>query len=162
MTSIWNEGQIEIIPHEEWYLKGGAFNLQRVLADWIDKLNIAKDNGYDGMRVTGNTAWLEKKDWRGFTDYEEALNSIIGQYHILAICTYSLDKCGILEVLDVISNHEFALIRRDSNWVKIEDSKQKLTKEALNRSEENFRNSLDNSPLGITLRQPGDSGHLWL
>lgn len=52
--------QIEIIPHTEWYLKDGVFNLKRVLHDWIDKLNYALSNGYDGMRVTGNTAWLEK------------------------------------------------------------------------------------------------------
>ncbi len=27
-------GQIEIIPHTEWYLKGGVFNLRRVLTGW--------------------------------------------------------------------------------------------------------------------------------
>jgi hypothetical protein len=55
-------GQIEIVPHTEWYLKDGAFNLQRVLDAWIDKLTFALAKGYDGMRVTGNTAWLEKRD----------------------------------------------------------------------------------------------------
>ena len=57
-------GQIEIVPHTEWYLKDGDFNLQRVLNAWIDKLNQALANGYDGIRVTGNTAWLEKNNWR--------------------------------------------------------------------------------------------------
>ncbi len=55
------KGQIEIVPYTEWYLKDGAFNLQRVLDAWIDKLNQALAKGYDGLRVTGNTAWLEKK-----------------------------------------------------------------------------------------------------
>ena len=57
-------GQIEIVPHTEWYLKGGAFNLKRVLSGWIGKLNQALAKGYDGIRVSGNTAWLEKKDWK--------------------------------------------------------------------------------------------------
>jgi hypothetical protein len=29
------------------------------------------------MRVSGNTAWLEKKDWQDFCEYEEQLNSSI-------------------------------------------------------------------------------------
>lgn len=55
-------GQIEIVPHTEWHLKDGAFNLQRVLNAWIDKLNQALTKGYEGMRVTGNGGWLEKRD----------------------------------------------------------------------------------------------------
>ncbi|MBA4349264.1 MAG: histidine kinase, partial [Thermodesulfovibrio sp.] len=29
------KGQIEIIPHAEWYLKDGVFNSQRVLNAWV-------------------------------------------------------------------------------------------------------------------------------
>ena len=144
-------GQIEIIPHKEWYLKGGTFEFQRVLADCMDKLNIAKASGYDGIRVTGNTAWLEKRDWPDFCDYEETLNNVIGQSQIVAICTYSLDKCGAPEVIDVLSNHEFALIRRDSNWVKIEDSTKKQTKEALIESEKRLRVFMDMAPDAFSL-----------
>ncbi|KPJ66896.1 MAG: hypothetical protein AMJ45_03530, partial [Syntrophobacter sp. DG_60] len=57
-------GQIEIIPYAKWYLKDGTFNLKRILNAWVDKLNQALAKDYDGMRVTGNTAWLEKGDWR--------------------------------------------------------------------------------------------------
>ena len=87
-------GQIEIVPYEEWYLKEGTFNLQRVLNAWIDKHNQALAQDYDGLRITGNTAWLEKRDWRNFTEYEEKINAVIGKYKMMAICTYSLDKCG--------------------------------------------------------------------
>jgi len=61
-------GQIEIVPYNEWYLKDGSFNLQRVLNAWIGKFNQALAKGYDGIRVTGNTAWLEKRDWKSFAD----------------------------------------------------------------------------------------------
>ena len=67
-------GQIEILSHTEWYLKDGSFNLQRVLNAWIEKLKYALARGYDGMRVTGNTAWLEKSDWKDFSDYEREVN----------------------------------------------------------------------------------------
>lgn len=80
-------GQMEIIPYTKWYLKGGVFKRQRVLNAWIDKLNQALDKGYDGLRVTGNTSWLEREDWADFCDYEEEVNNVIGNYHMLAICT---------------------------------------------------------------------------
>ncbi len=50
------KGQIEIIPHDQWYLRDGKFDPQKVLNSWIDKLDHALKQGYDGMRVTGNTA----------------------------------------------------------------------------------------------------------
>lgn len=138
-------GQIQIVPHTEWYLKDGAFNLERVLDAWIDKLNQALAKGYDGIRVTGNTAWLEKKDWKNFTDYEEKVNSVIGKYRMMAICTYSLDKCGAFEVIDVVHNHQFALVKRTGEWQLIESSELKRTKEALMKSEEKHRNLLENA-----------------
>ncbi len=132
-------GQIEILPYTEWYLKDGACNLQGVLNAWIDKLNQALTKGYDGMRVTGNTAWLEKKDWRNSTDYEEAINNVIGEYQMMVICTYSLDRCGASEVIDVISNHQFALVRREGRWELIESSERKQAEEALRESEQKYR-----------------------
>ena len=137
-------GQMEIVPHNEWYLKDGVFNLQRVLNAWINKLGQALANGYDGIRVTGNTAWLEKKDWKDFADYEEEVNSVIGKYRMIAICTYSLDKCGANDVIDVVRNHHFALIKRRAEWELIQSSELKRAKEQLWASEERFRNTLDN------------------
>ena len=63
--------------------------------------------------LSGNTFWLEKKDWKDFTKYEEVINSVIGNYRMIAICSYSLDKCNASEIIDVVSNHQFALIKRE-------------------------------------------------
>jgi DNA repair protein RadC len=104
--------QIEIIPHTDWYLKGDIFNGKRVLNAWLDKLERAMASGYDGMRVTGDTAWLEKKDRNKFTDYEKEVNNAIGKYHFLAFCTYPLDKFGASQTIDIINNHQYNLIRR--------------------------------------------------
>ncbi len=146
-------GQIEIIPHTEWYLKDGAFDLQTALNGWIDKLNQALANGYDGIRVTGNTAWLEKGDWPNFTDYEEAVNNVIGEYRMLAICTYALDRCGASEVVDVVSNHQFALIRREGEWVCIESSERKQAVETLRESEQKYRSLFENMLNGFAYCQ---------
>jgi len=145
------KGQMEIVPYGEWYLKDGTFDLQRVLDAWIGKLNEALAKGYDGIRVTGNTAWLEKKDWKDFADYEEKVNSVIGKYRMIVICTYSISKCGAAEAIDVIRNHQFALIRREGKWELIESSEIKQTKEALRASEEKYRNVVENTKDSIVI-----------
>ena len=116
------DGQIEILPHDAWYLAGGRFDAARVLDAWAAKLKEARARGYDGLRLSGNTFWLEKKDWKAFTDYEAAVDKVIGQNRILAICTYSLERCGANEILDVIRNHRFALARRESKWEVVESA----------------------------------------
>lgn len=125
------KGQMEIVPHSKWYLKSGVFSLQRVLNAWIDKLNQGQALSYDGMRVTGNTTWLKRRDWRDFADYEAEVNNVIDKYRMIAICSYSLQKCGACEIIDVVSNHQFALIRREGKWEIIESSKHKQAKALL-------------------------------
>jgi PAS domain S-box-containing protein len=153
------KGQIEIMPYEQWYLKEGAFNIQRVLNGWIEKLNQALAQGYDGLRLTGNTFWLEKKDWKNFTEYEEMVNNVIGKYNMMAICSYYLDKCGASEVIDVVSNHQFALIRKEGKWELIESSQRKKAEEALRESEERYRAIFDQAPDSIVLID-GETGDL--
>lgn len=131
--------QIEILTYDEWYLKGNSFHSQSVLDGWIEKLNQALKKGYSGLRLTGNTFWLEKEHWRSFTDYEEAINNVIGKYKMIALCTYCLDKCNATEIVDVIRNHEFALIKQEGKWELFENSRYKTTKNALAESEQRYR-----------------------
>ncbi|MFW9879171.1 MAG: MEDS domain-containing protein [Candidatus Thorarchaeota archaeon] len=108
--------QIEIFPYNEWYLKDGEFDFKRVLDGWIQKYNYAISHGFNGLRVTGNTAWIEKKIWKNFSDYEEEINNVVGNYRMIVLCTYSAEKCGINEVLDVMKTHQVATIRKEGKW----------------------------------------------
>jgi PAS domain S-box-containing protein len=154
------KGQIEILPYTEWYLKEGSFDSGRVLDGWVEKLNQALKKGYAGLRLTGNTFWLEKKDRHSFADYEETVNNVIGNYKMVALCTYSLEKCSAAEIVDVIRNHEFALIKKNNKWEIFESSRYKNTKEALVDSEKRFRLALRNAPITVAA-QDRDLKFLW-
>ena len=123
------KGQIEIIPYTQWYVKEGIFDSNRVLNGWVEKLNQALANGYNGLRLTGNTFWLEKEDWNDFVDYEEEVDRVLGNYQMIALCTYCLDKCNAKEIIDVVVNHQFALIKREGKWEQIESSKRREAEE---------------------------------
>jgi len=110
------KGQIEIILYDQWYTKGGSFDEARVLNGWVSRHDGALEKGFAGLRLTGNTFWIEEKDWQAFKDYEAAVNSVLGNYKMLAICTYSLEKCGVPEIMDVVENHEFALALSRGKW----------------------------------------------
>jgi hypothetical protein len=74
---------IEIVAARDWYLKDGAFDLNRVIRGWNEKLASAR--GYAGVRVTGDSAWREKKDWTDFCKYEESLNHAVSGLYARAI-----------------------------------------------------------------------------
>jgi len=125
-------GQMEIISPGKWYLKSDTFNLQTVLNAWIDKHNQALLKGFDGLRVAGNTSYLEKRDWRNSYCGEE-INKTIRQYQMMALCTYPLDKCKVSEIIDVVGNHRAALIRHNGTWEIIESSERKEIGQALQK-----------------------------
>ena len=131
-----HRGQIELLDYRQWYAIGGQFDADRVLRGWVEKEQAALGHGYEGLRLSGNTFWLEKSDWKAFADYEAVVDSVIGSHRMLALCTYSLEKCGSFEVLDVVRNHQFALIQQEGKWELIQSQRHRRVEEALRTSEE--------------------------
>jgi C4-dicarboxylate-specific signal transduction histidine kinase len=127
---------IEIVSAGDWYLQGGSFDLRRVTDGWREKLARASARGYAGVRVTGDRAWLEKKDWNDFCEYEEGLNEAIANKRLAVLCTYPLAACGAGEILDVVRTHQFALAKRHRNWDVIETAGVKQAKAEIKRLNE--------------------------
>ncbi len=149
LDDLIKKGQIEILDYSRWYTKSGYFDPEKVLRSWIEKERQALKRGFDGLRLTGNTFWLEKRDWQNFANYEAIINGVIGKYRMLAVCTYSLDKCKSTEIIDVVSNHQFALIKQEGKWKLIESSEHKKAREVLRESEERYHTLFENSPIPI-------------
>lgn len=126
--SYLKKGQIEIYPYAEWYLKDGVFSSRRVLDAWIDKYSDASAKGYEGMRLTGNAFRLEKASQKKFVDYEAELDQTVSKFRIKALCTYSLNLCQSYDVIDVVKNHGYALIKRGA-WELIENSQRRMIEE---------------------------------
>jgi signal transduction histidine kinase len=124
-------GQIEIRDLAEWYVPSRRFDANDVLAAWLEREARAVRGGYDGLRLTGNTFWLERAGWDDFMDYEQRVNGTFGSRRIMALCTYCLQRCGAQEIIDVVRNHQFALARRRGEWEMLEAASLKVAKQEL-------------------------------
>jgi MEDS: MEthanogen/methylotroph, DcmR Sensory domain len=89
------DSRLEIVSAQDWFLPGGGtFDGGKVTSAWHEKLAHVSARGHAGIRVTGDTSWLARKDWSHFCDYEDGLNEVIGNQRLAVLCTYPLAACG--------------------------------------------------------------------
>ena len=136
-------GQIEVFDCHDWYLRGGHFDSDRVFGQWLEKEKWSLDSGYKGLRATGDMAWLEKADWPEFMAYEAEVNRVLPQHRMIALCTYPLDGCPTDAVLEIVHNHQSALVPIAEEWEMIEISRLKAAKEELRGVNGNFQDQTE-------------------
>jgi signal transduction histidine kinase len=124
---------IQILQGREWYMTDEDLDLEKVIRGWNQKLEFALTRGYAGLRLSAGTAWLEKRHWKQFSDYEDEVNHSIGGQPMIALCSYPLLGSAAAEILDVTRTHEFAVARRNGKWEVIETSELKQAKREIQR-----------------------------
>ena len=130
------EGSIEVVGHDEWFIEGRAFDLQRVVNRFKEKVDEALARGYAGMRVNGSPAWMRKEDGKELLEFEGEVDRLFPNERIIASCTYPLAGSGAADLLDVTRTHQFAIARRHSNWELIETPELKQAKAEIKRLNE--------------------------
>jgi PAS domain S-box-containing protein len=138
------------IPDFDFYLKKGqieitsyTFNVEEALKKRIEGANRAFQNGYSGLRLIENTLWLGEKGFDDFIDYQKKLDEVIRNYQIKALSTYSLDRCGAAEIIEIVSNYHFALIKKEGKWDKIENSGRKRAEELVLQAEKEWESTFN-------------------
>jgi C4-dicarboxylate-specific signal transduction histidine kinase len=124
---------IEITGARRFYFPSDDLDLQWTIRTWAEKTDSALARGYAGFRMSASTAWLDRKDWKSFCDYENELNDSIGNWRMTALCTYPLAGSTAAEMLDVTRTHQFAVARRNKNWEVAETSQLKQAKSEIKR-----------------------------
>jgi len=128
-----SDRSIEIIGGRRFYSSGDDLHLQRAIRTWAEKTRSALVRGYAGLRVSASTAWLARKDWKAFSDYESEVNDSISNWRMTALCTYPLVGSTAAEILDVTRTHQFAIARRNKAWEVVETSELKQAKSEIKR-----------------------------
>lgn len=129
------DGQIEILDFDEWYVRNGVHQYDAVLSDWIARKERALSLGYSGLRLSGNTCWLETREqWRNFASYEAKVNACFHEHRIVGMCSYHLGHCTGADAIDVIRNHQFAITCDSGTWNMVESEPLKAAREGLRRA----------------------------
>jgi signal transduction histidine kinase len=126
-------GQIEIVDHRDWYLRAGHVDAEQTLQGWIDREAAALARGFSGLRLSGNVHWLTPGQFPAFIDYERAVNDAFASSRIVALCSYCAGRCRAHDVLDVVDNHRFTVVRRAGVWSVLESAATRLAREDLAR-----------------------------
>jgi signal transduction histidine kinase len=130
------DSSLEIVSARDWFLQGGTFDRKRVTDAMYEKLGRVSARGYPGVRVTGDTTWLTRKDWTHYCEIEEGINEVIGNQRLAVLCTFPLAACGAYEILDTVRTHQFALAKRYGSWDVIETAGLKRAKAEIMRLNE--------------------------
>ena len=73
MEALERKGSLIIRDASDWF--AGIDRLEgakaRIMDLWLDEERRALDAGYNGLRITGNTAFVNPADWSAFMEYEE-------------------------------------------------------------------------------------------
>ena len=110
------ETQIEIVHYSDWYFEQGDFQTGRLIEKLAKKINKVLEEGYDGLRACGNTAWLIKRYWQDFMEYEARVEKELAASRIIALCPYQLSRYSTYEILDIVHTHQFAFMISSCDW----------------------------------------------
>src|SRR5438132_750710 len=136
-------GPIEIVPHTEWYLKGGAFIAERIIDRWNEKLAEALAKGYVGLRANGNEAWLTEENRKDFIRYEKTLDEKLAGQRMIVLCSYPLAGSSAAQIFDVVNTHQLGILRRRGKWERIETPEPIQAKAEIKRLNKELGRALD-------------------
>lgn len=106
------EGQLEIRPWEDAYLRGARFDQNAMLALIEEVLKEGRAKGFGQTRLWANMEWAVN-DLPGVHDiveYETRLNKFLPKYDDVVVCTYDLNKFSAPVVMDIMRTHPQVII----------------------------------------------------
>ena len=137
------EGTLEIHSHDEWYLRDGGWDSQRVLQAWREKINHGSANGHVGLRAAGDAGWIQNEDCMAFREYENQVSAMIADQPSIILCTYPLTTSPGDQVFDVAHIHQVAVARRNGTWETIETPALKEAKAQIRRLNEELEQKVE-------------------
>jgi len=111
---LCERGAIIELTHEEVYLAGGEFNIDRVMAMLADSIGQAAADGFSGWRGCGEMSWLlvGAPGSERISEYEALLNQFFLSTRASAMCQYNR-KLLPAPLIDIaLATHSTAVVAR--------------------------------------------------
>ncbi len=144
-------GAIKIIEDNDWYFRNGDFSVKDSLGLLMEEFEKALDEGYEGLRGTGNMGQVSSEYWEELMVYEKGIENTIHDYQMMALCSYPSDGRTQGEISDVVNSHDFALVRGINGWKSSGASEIKRIHGALKLNK--FGSVMMNAPTKIEIKK---------
>ena len=109
-------GALRVVDFDQWYANPPHAAGTALVDRWLEEEERALAEGYEGLRITGNTSFLEPGDWSPYIEYEQAVTAGFSGRRIVALCSYHLTLCNDNQVDEVMQAHHCAFDRPGANW----------------------------------------------
>jgi DNA-binding NarL/FixJ family response regulator len=105
-------GQLELVPWDKAYLRGGHFDQRAMLALIREFVDGGAPQGYPLTRLIAHMEWASE-DSPGVADlveYETRLNDVLEDYDDIVICAYDVPRFPAAIITDVMRRHPAVII----------------------------------------------------
>jgi hypothetical protein len=123
LRAVWDgvdvaiqSGALRILDFDQWYTSDARLNGLDVVQLWLAEEERALAEGYNGLRITGNTSFLKSSDWKTFMGYEQALTARFRGRRIVTLCSYALTHCSAQQTREVMDAHHCTFERPYADW----------------------------------------------
>jgi hypothetical protein len=112
-------GALIVLDFHQWYASSAGLKGHDVVELWLKEEERALAEGYNGLRIAGNTSFLQPRDWPTFLEYEQTVTARFNSRRIVALCSYALAQCNDQQMSEVQHAHHCALqgSNTDGQWV---------------------------------------------
>jgi two-component system, sensor histidine kinase PdtaS len=109
-------GALRIVDFDRWYAGSEGLLGVKAIELLLKEEELALSYGYNGLRITGNTSFLEPNHVAAFMEYERAgTENLVGR-RIVALCSYVLAERNAAQRREVIDAHHCAFEHPDQSW----------------------------------------------
>jgi len=127
------KGALEFVDTEQVYGGIGRFDVDVTRQFWRRKSEHAVRAGFAALRINGDEAWLQSRQWKDFIEYEHTLAEEIADLPAVMLCAYAVAHRTAAEVLDAAHAHQAVLAKRGGVWDVLEMADVAEAKQQLQR-----------------------------
>jgi two-component system, sensor histidine kinase PdtaS len=108
-------GALRILD-DQWCMNSAGLKEVDMIGLWIEEEEHALAEGYNGLRIAGNTSYLKPADWSTYMQHEKTVTERLNGRQIVALCSYDLDHCRDQKMFEAIHTHNCVFDCLDGYW----------------------------------------------
>ena len=109
-------GQLDFRSADAFYRSDGSFKVEAVIAQLHEAVDRARTEGFTGIRASGDLGWAKDEDRRHLREYETRAHEFVKGRRMLILCTYPIEQCLAVDVLDLARAHHVVMACRRGRW----------------------------------------------